>query len=59
LFLTSAQELARTFRQRREELGLSTRQVAAQADVDDYLIRLRARHGGAGTPGPIDREDEH
>jgi transcriptional regulator with XRE-family HTH domain len=38
----------------RAKYGLGKRDAA---EIDDYLTRLKARHGG-GSPGPLDREDE-
>ena len=40
----------------RAKYGLGKRDAA---ELDDYLSQLQARHGSAGTPGPINREDEH
>lgn len=40
----------------RAKYGLGKRDAA---ELDDYLSQLQARHGSAGIPGPINREDEH
>jgi len=40
----------------RAKYGLGKRDAA---ELDDYLAQLQAKHGGIGTTGPLDHEDEH
>ena len=46
-----AKQLGRVLRARREELGLSTRQLAEQADMDDATI-VRIEQGAFAAPRP-------
>lgn len=43
--------LGETLRARREELGLSQRQLAAQADINDATV-VRLEHGEIAAPAP-------
>jgi transcriptional regulator with XRE-family HTH domain len=46
-----AKELGRRLRARREELGLSTRQLAERADIDDATV-VRIEQGAFAAPRP-------